>query len=64
MNRKMEPIEVYVGNEGHVVMKQDGYPGDDNVIFVSPHQVDTLIEWLKVTKAEALETQSAIASEG
>lgn len=61
MTRRMEAIEVYVGEQGNVCIKCDGYGNDDAIVFMSPEQVDTVIEWLKLAKEEAIKSRNHIA---
>ena len=59
MRKVMEAVTVYV--TGNTVCIQDqGYSEEDvSTIYLGPHQIDTLIEWLKEAKEEALQSESA-----
>jgi len=54
MERTMEPVEVYVGTKGHVVIAQASQFGqNDAMILLHPKQAEVIAEWLKLTAAEA-----------
>jgi hypothetical protein len=54
IEREVLPVKVYVGDHGHVVINQPGYPGDDAHVVLHPHQVDLVIRWLQETKTDAI----------
>lgn len=55
----MEPVEVYVGEAGNVVLKQTNGAQDDSLIFLAAEQVDMVCQWLQEVKAEALAARAA-----
>jgi hypothetical protein len=54
MAKKMEEVEVYVGEDNIVIMKQPNPSRGDSTIVLNPLQIDIVIEWLKEAKEEAL----------
>jgi hypothetical protein len=54
MNKKMEPVEVYVSDSNFVCIKTDDYGGGEQIILLHPSQIDLLIEWLNEAKTEAM----------
>ena len=61
---KREDLEIYAGDTGLVVLKQDGYPSrDDNVIFIHPDDVPQVIEYLSSTAEIACKIREEIAKE-
>ncbi len=54
MAKKMEEVEVYIGDDGSVIMKQPNPSKGDATIVLNPLQIDIVIEWLKEAKEEAL----------
>jgi hypothetical protein len=54
MNKKMEPVEVYVSDSNFVCIKTDDYGGGEQIILLHPSQIDLLIEWLYEAKTEAM----------
>ena len=54
MAKKMEEVEVYVGDDGSVIMKQPNPSKGDATIVLNPLQIDIVVEWLKEAKEEAL----------
>jgi len=54
MAKKMEEVEVYVGEDGSVIMKQPNPSRGDSTIVLNPLQIDIVVEWLKEAKEEAL----------
>jgi hypothetical protein len=51
----MEQVEIFVNEDGDVVIKQPCFGTDDSVIILAPAQVDTVCEWLMQSKKEAQE---------
>ena len=54
MAKRMEEVEVYVGEDNSVIMKQPNPSRGDSTIVLNPLQIDIVIEWLKEAKEEAL----------
>ena len=54
MEKRMEAVTVYVSETNYVCIKGDDYGGGEPVIILDPNQVDTVIQWLKEAKTEAL----------
>ena len=54
MAKRMEEVEVYVGDDGSVIMKQPNPSKGDSTIVLNPLQIDIVVEWLKEAKEEAL----------
>jgi hypothetical protein len=54
MAKKMEEVEVYVGDDGSVIMKQPNPSQGDAIIVLNPLQIDIVVEWLREAKEEAL----------
>jgi len=56
MKYEMKQVEVYCSDEGFVCIKQDlgDHRDHDQVVVLAPEQIDTLVEWLKRTKEEAM----------
>lgn len=54
MAKKMEEVEVYVGDDGNVIMKQPNPTKEAALIVLNPLQIDIVVEWLKEAKEEAL----------
>lgn len=52
MQRKIEPVEVYAGANGHVVIKQDYQDGEPSSVFITPYQLAMFIEMLKQAEEE------------
>lgn len=49
-----DEIEVYVGDRGHVCIKQsDGLGNDDAIVLVHPSDVPHLIQFLQRAQSEA-----------
>ena len=46
-------VEVYAGSNGHVCIKQNGYPDEDSIIFIHPDDVTKLIQYLQEAQTEA-----------
>jgi hypothetical protein len=55
LKRKMEQVEVYVKRDQVFISQQDSSAGDEQMVVLSPHQIDILVQWLQEAKAEALE---------
>ncbi|ACB75995.1 hypothetical protein [Opitutus terrae] len=52
MDKKIEPVEVYIHESGdHICLKQDDF-GEEAVLTISPDQVDELIAWLQEARDE------------
>jgi len=61
MKKTMESVTVYVSEKNEVCIER---PSDEDiVIFLNPHQIDTVIEWLKEAKSEALKNEVPSKSE-
>ena len=56
MPKKMEEVEVYVGDDGSVILKQPNPSKGDSIITLNPLQIDIVVEWLKEAKEEALKS--------
>ena len=56
MAKKMEEVEVYVGDDGSVILKQPNPSKGDSIITLNPLQIDIVVEWLKEAKEEALKS--------
>jgi len=54
MAKKMEEVEVYVGDDNSVILKQPNPTKGDAVIILNPLQIDIVVEWLREAKEEAL----------
>lgn len=51
---EQEKIEVYVGERGHIVIKQDDYMGnEEKIVLVQPLHVPRLIQMLQAALADA-----------
>jgi len=50
----MEEVEVYVGDDNSVILKQPNPTKGDAVIILNPLQIDIVVEWLREAKEEAL----------
>jgi hypothetical protein len=46
-------VEVYVGQKGHVCIKQLNYNDEEMLVLLHPDDVPRLIEFLKESQAEA-----------
>lgn len=57
MEKRMEPVCVYVSDANKVCISTDDF-GGDQVIILDPNQVDTIIQWLNEAKEEALENDA------
>ena len=57
MTYEMKHVEVYCSDEGFVCIKQGvgDYRDHDQVVVLAPEQIDTVVEWLKRAKEEAME---------
>jgi hypothetical protein len=56
-------IEVYVGQKGHVCLKQIDYPEEDKIITLHPDDVTKLIVYLKEAQAEAYLARASLKSD-
>jgi hypothetical protein len=54
-SKRMEAIEVYVSENGHICIKNDDYGGGDMIVTFSVDQADKIIEWIKEAKGEILD---------
>lgn len=54
-SKRMEAIEVYVGEKGHICIKNDDYGDGDRIVTFSVDQADKIIEWIKKAKEEILD---------
>ena len=63
MEKKMEAVTVYVSDTNNVCIKNDDHYGEESVIVVNHNQIDTLIQWLKEAKSEALQNKKSSTSE-
>jgi len=61
MNKKMEPVEVYVSDSNFVCIKTDDYGGGEQIILLHPSQIDLLIEWLNIEWLNEAKTEAMIA---
>ncbi|WP_269792499.1 hypothetical protein [Stenotrophomonas sp. Iso1] len=50
-----DKIEIYTGDKGHVVLKQDSYTGEESVIWIHPDDVAAVIRYLEAARTEAYE---------
>lgn len=58
MHKRMESVDVYINDaKDRVCLKQDDYGDGENVVMVSPEQVDTVIAWLKEARDRLLGDQ-------
>lgn len=57
MEKKMEAVTVYVSDENNVCIKGEAYYDEEPIIILNPHQVDTIIQWLKEAKNEVLQNK-------
>jgi hypothetical protein len=39
--------EAYIGQNGHIVLRQEDGAGDEAVVVLEPNDVPTVITWLK-----------------
>jgi len=59
MKKEMEQVSVEA-REGLVKIEQPDPSGNqDSIILLNPHQIDTLIKWLKEAKAIALQGEES-----
>lgn len=59
MTRKIEPrygAEVYVGEKGHVCIRQSDGMGNEETIVLHPEEIPELILHLQATYEEALDS--------
>jgi len=40
-------LQAYIGEYGHVVLKQDNPNDEDQYIVLDPEQIPTIIDWLQ-----------------
>ncbi len=60
----MDAIEVYVGQRGDVIIKQDSGQRQETVyVHVHPCQVATLVRWLQAVRPEAEVAMVAMEAE-
>ena len=52
-------VEVYVGQKGHVCIKQVGFEGTDMIVMMHPDDVPRMIDFLKESQAEAYLARAA-----
>lgn len=58
MPMRMESVEVHVGQQGHVVIKQAGPGPEESLVLLHPMQVDLVIEWLRACKDQAMKSEN------
>ncbi len=64
MEKKMEAVTVYVSDDNNVCIKDDyDYGDEEHIIVLNPDQIDTIIQWLKEAKSEALQNKNSSTSE-
>jgi len=63
MEKRMEAVTVYVSDTKNVCIKGDEYDGVESVIVLNPNQIDTIIQWLKEAKSEALQDKNSSTPE-
>jgi hypothetical protein len=57
--RQALALKVYVDEkQADICIESPDFGGGEQIVAVSPDQVDQLIEWLKEKKAEALELRA------
>jgi uncharacterized protein YpmB len=49
-----DAIEIYAGQNGHVVLKQLDFEGQENIVWIHPDDVDRVIGYMHRAKEEAL----------
>lgn len=58
MERKIEAfygVEIYVNENKSITIRQE-YMGEESIVDIDPHHVDTVIKWLAECKEEALKS--------
>ena len=58
MSYKIEPregVEVYVGQNGHVCIKQESMSQEEMIVVLHHEDIPKLIEYLEVVRQEALD---------
>jgi hypothetical protein len=63
LKRKMEPVAVWVEKGQVVISQQDTSAGDEQMVILSPDQIDTFVQWLQEAKAEALKGPHGLHSD-
>ena len=63
MEKRMEAVTVYVSDNNNVCIKDDDYGDGEHIIVLNPNQIDTIIQWLKEAKSEALQNEDSSTSE-
>jgi hypothetical protein len=53
-----DKIEIYAGEHGHVVLKQDSYHGEESVVLVHPDDVELVIRHMQAAREEAYEIRA------
>ena len=55
--KRMESVEVYLSEKGQICLKNDDYGAGEQIITFTPEQADTVIEWIRQAKEEALKNE-------
>ncbi len=63
MEKKMEAVTVCVSDNNNICIKGEDYGDGEPIIVLNPHQVDTIIQWLKEAQSEALQNKASSTSE-
>ncbi|HET6431020.1 hypothetical protein [Dyella sp.] len=53
-----DKIEIYAGEHGHVVIKQDSYTGEESVVLIHPDDVELVIRHILAARDEAYEIRA------
>ena len=61
---RRDGLEVYAGDTGFVVLKQDNSLGDDDsYVFIHPEDIPAVIKYLEQSRKTAYEIRTEIAAE-
>ncbi len=58
-----DKIEIYAGQNGHVVLKQDSYNGEESAVWVHPDDIELVIRHMQAAKEQAYEIRKESAGE-
>ncbi len=58
-----DKIEIYAGQNGHVLLKQDSYNGEESIVWIHPDDVELVIRHMQAARNETYKIRKESASE-
>jgi hypothetical protein len=64
MKKKMESIEVSTNDRGEILIISPGVSADEQVVSITPEQVDVVVKWLQEARDELMKGSKSSSKKG